>query len=240
MNKQIVTNSENREPKRMDIYEEFCLWSAMPPSERAKFGIETQEQFVEFYNIGVNTPTAWKRRTDYKVYVTTLRSEWAFAKTGAVIEGIYRSALKGNPHSQKLWLQYFHGFSEKKELTIKDRPVIGINDILYLVEQLPESEREKYYEWLRDLLLKITILKQKDERCGENLKHWNEPRPNNWTPPFTLETIRENYINSQETPKVNIEKVKLPIKRHFVGMCADLSIGETARCRYQSAMNWYV
>lgn len=49
MNKPNVTNSDFRDVKRVDIYEEFCLWSAMPPSERSKFGIETQEQFVQFF-----------------------------------------------------------------------------------------------------------------------------------------------------------------------------------------------
>jgi hypothetical protein len=90
--------------KRQDIYEEFILWSAMPPTERSKLGIETQDQFVKSYGIGINTPTAWKKNRDYERRVTELRREWAFGKTSAVIEGIYKSAVRGNTQSQKLWL----------------------------------------------------------------------------------------------------------------------------------------
>lgn len=147
-----VTNSDKREPKRIDIFEEFVLWSAMPPTERYKLGIETQEQFVEFYKIGINTPTAWKQRRGYEERVTALRKEWAFGKTSAVIEGIYRSALKGNPMSQKLWLQYFHGFSEKLQIAQASQVVITTNDIRFLIESLPEPMKSKHYMFLRELL----------------------------------------------------------------------------------------
>ena len=152
MNKPIVTNSENRQPKRVDVYEEFVLWSAMPPSERFKLGIETQEQFVEFYKIGINTPAAWKRRPDYEARVTAIRKEWAFGKTSAVIEGIYRSALKGNPASQKLWLQYFHNFSEKQEVKHVAKTEVGVNDVRFLIDGLPEPHRTKFHGYLREIV----------------------------------------------------------------------------------------
>lgn len=151
-----MTNRDNKAPKRVDIYEEFVLWSAMPPRERGKLGIETQEEFVEFYNIGINTPTAWKRRPDYEARVTAIRHEWAFDRTGAVIEGIYLSALKGNPFSQKLWLQYFHGFTEKAEVNVANKVEITVNDIRFIIEALPEPLKSKHYGYLRDLLADST------------------------------------------------------------------------------------
>lgn len=152
MTEATVTNSEQRAPNRSDIYAEFVTWSALPPSERAKFGIETQEQFCEYYNIGINTPAAWKKRPDYEPRVTALRREWAFGKTGMVIEGIYRSALKGNPHSQKLWLQYFHGFSEKQEVTVTSKPEVGVNDVRFIIEALPEPHRSKFHGYLAEII----------------------------------------------------------------------------------------
>lgn len=148
----MVTNGENREPNRVDVYTEFILWSAMPPSERMRLGIETQEQFVDFYKIGANTPARWKRRPDFEARVTTLRKEWAFGKTSAVIEGIYRSAVKGNPFSQKLWLQYFHDFSEKQMVQHKIMSTVSVDDVRFLVDVLPEPERAKCQGHLREII----------------------------------------------------------------------------------------
>ena len=160
MNKDMVTNGENREPKRIDIYEEFVLWSAMPPSERMRLGIETQEEFVAFYKIGTNTPTRWKRRPDFELRVTALRREWAFGKTGAVIEGIYRSALKGNPFSQKLWLQYFLGFTERTETTTTNKVEVGVNDVRFIIDGLPEPECTKFHGYIREIVEFANMVKQ--------------------------------------------------------------------------------
>ncbi len=180
-----MTNGDKRQPKRIDIYEEYILWSAMPPTERMKLGIETQEQFVEFYKIGINTPTAWKRRPDFEGRVTAMRREWAFGKTSAVIEGIYRAALKGNPHSQKLWLQYFHNFTEKQEISVKPHRAVSINDVMFLIEALPEELRNKHYEWVREFLLHASLAYQKAKEDGD-LSMWNAPVPADWKPRYRI------------------------------------------------------
>lgn len=137
---------------KVDIYEEFILWFAMPPMERMKLGIENQQQFIEYYKIGKNTPTVWKARYDFKQRVTEMRNDWAFDKTSDVIQGIYRSAIKGNDRSQKLWLQYFMGFSERVEVANTTKVEIGVNDIRFLIESLPEPLKTKHYANLRELL----------------------------------------------------------------------------------------
>jgi hypothetical protein len=161
MNSSDVNNREIRDVKRIDVYEEFILWSAMPPTERIKLGIETQEQFSQFYKISINTPTAWKRRHGFEQRVTALRKEWAFSKTGAVIEGIYRSALKGNPHSQKLWLQYFHGFSEKVEVKQTPQIILTANDIRFIIEGMPEPQKSICWDHLRSIMDEAIMLRQK-------------------------------------------------------------------------------
>ena len=205
-----MTNSDKREVKRQDIYEEFVLWSAMPPTERLKLGIETQEQFVEFYKIGINTPTAWKRRRDFETRVTALRKEWAFDKTNEVIYGIYRSAVKGNPHSQKLWLQYFLNFSEKQEIKQTNVVEVGVNDVRFIIDGLPEPARTKFRAQLRELIDYANAVKNARDA---DPAVWNErtPQPvldaadDNMSEPATKETstavaTRLNYSPSSCDP----------------------------------------
>ena len=221
MNKQIVTNSENRAPKRIDIFEEFVLWSAMPPSERFKLGIETQEAFVTFYGIGINTPTAWKRRRDFEARVTALRKEWAFGKTSAVIEGIYRAACKGNPHSQKLWLQYFHNFSEKQQVEVTQRVSVGVNDVVALIEALPEEKKKQHYDWLIQFMLDASIAEEQAKRDGDT-SVWDNPLPANWSPRYKM---LDTHAVEVEQP-VSVETVAKPkiTHRHFASDSCEPSI----------------
>lgn len=138
--------------KKLDIFHEFVLWSALPPEERGKLGMENQTEFVAHYKINKETPTRWKSRPDFVAQVTELRRQWAFDKTGSVINGIYVAALKGNPFSQKLWLQYFLGFNETSEVKVTNKVEITMNDIRFLIEALPEPLKSKHYANIRELL----------------------------------------------------------------------------------------
>jgi len=185
MSKPTVTKSDKRDPRRVDVYEEFVLWSAMPPSERSRCGIKTQEQFVKLYKIGINTPTAWKKRPEYEMRVTALRQEWAFSRTGEVIESIYRSALKGNPQSQKLWLQGFTEFSEKHEVKKpEERASASVDDLLTLIEFLPEEKKKKYYDWITELLVEASIVQERARYQGDT--RLDAPMPTDWKPRYTL------------------------------------------------------
>ena len=153
-----MTNREKRSPKRLDVYEEFLLWSAMPPGERARLGTETQEQFADRYKVGINTPTAWKRRPDFVTRVTAIRTELAFERTGDVIDGIYQSALKGNSASQTLWLKYFSGIDNTQSGTLGKPDFFSMDDIKMLIEALPEDKRDRHYNNVSELVSEVQQL----------------------------------------------------------------------------------
>ncbi|HVW82533.1 MAG TPA: hypothetical protein VHC68_01130 [Candidatus Paceibacterota bacterium] len=171
-----MNNRENRGVKKDGVYEEFILWTSMPPSERHRLGIETQQQFSEYYGISINTPTAWKKRSDFQSRVTALRKEWAFEKTSFVIESILRSAVQGNSASQKLWLQYFHNFPKEQEVE-KPRLLLHPNDIRFLVLNLPEPEQTEGLFHLRDIVDLLAKVKNENRELKEmhELEHPTDP-----------------------------------------------------------------
>ena len=139
--------------KRTDVFNEFVLWSAMPYSERVKLGVETQSEFAEFYKVNKTTLSRWKQRPDFESHVDKILRIWAMEKTPDVIQGIYKAAVRGNPYSQTLWLQYFKGFNPKaKEEEGPKRVEYGVNDIRFLIEALPEPLRTKHHANLRELI----------------------------------------------------------------------------------------
>lgn len=141
--------------KRVDVYNEFILWSAMPHMERIKLGIETQGQFCEYHKIGVNTPTSWKARPDFEARVDKILAMWAVDKTPDVVHGIYRAAVKGNPMSQMLWLQYFKRFSTKQADADEEKRKkvdIGINHIIFIINGMPEPLRSEHHANIRKLI----------------------------------------------------------------------------------------
>ena len=159
----IVTNSDSKSVYKMDVYEEFITWSALPPVGREGLGIQTQKDFISTYKLGVNTPGRWKRRPDFPDRVRSLRHEWGLEKTGAVLEGIYLSAMKGNASSQKLWLQYFCDFTTTKG-SQTNKAEISPSDIRFLIEALPEPLKSKHRSHLLDLLNDASAVYEADPR----------------------------------------------------------------------------
>ena len=145
-------NHAQMAPIKKNTYEEFILWSAMPSFEQKNFGIETQKAFAEYYKINMGTISRWKGTDDYIKRVTEIRKQWAFQRTSDVIAGVYRSCVKGNPHSQKLWFQYFMGMTDKVDVSVQQKIEISVNDIRHLIEILPEELKQKHYANLRELL----------------------------------------------------------------------------------------
>jgi len=147
-----LSQSEKDRPRKYSIYNEFILWSAMPEMERRNLGIETQTQFCEYYKIGINTPTKWKERPDFYDRVRKIMRLWAFDKTPTVIHGIYRSAVKGNSDSQRIWLQYFEGWTEKQTMEHVVKVQMSPNDIRFLIDGMPEEYKRKYYGYIREII----------------------------------------------------------------------------------------
>jgi hypothetical protein len=177
------------------VYQEFILWTALPPDQRKKLGLEDQNQFCVYYHISKDTPALWKKRSEFWPQVTELRREWAMDKTGDVIYAIYRAALKGNDRSQKLWLQYFLGFTEKAEVSKTAKVVITVNDIRWLIEGLPEPMRSEHYANLTKLLV--------DAEQTRNAGLLEDSRP----PEGFAETVHEETRNDTAcTPESTISQ----------------------------------
>ena len=147
-----LINANNLVPPKTTEFEEFCLWYAMPYAQKKTLGLLTQKDFSENYDVAPQTLSRWKDRPEFMARVTKLRNQWAFEKTQDVIQGIYSAAVGGNALSQKLWLQFFLGFSEKSEVTTVTKVEITTNDIRHLINQLPENLKNKHNANLRELL----------------------------------------------------------------------------------------
>jgi len=153
MSERIHTNSQKTRPYKANIYHEFIAWYSLPHKERVNFGIENQDQFAEIYKVSPNTLSEWKKRPDFERRTDELLMELGKSKTVDVVQGMYMSAVKGNPMSQMLWLQYFKKFNPKAAETQNENKVeITINDIRFLIEALPEPLKKKHYANLRELL----------------------------------------------------------------------------------------
>jgi len=155
--KQNQTNQskDNRQrllPNKASVYEEFILWSAMPPMEQRRLGIETQEQFGEYYKVSGVTMWKWKQRTEFHQRRMKLVRDWAHDRTPGVIQSIYASCLKGNSDSQRIWLKYFEGWVEETKVDHTLKVEITQNDIRHLIEALPEKEKLECYGHLRQIL----------------------------------------------------------------------------------------
>lgn len=128
------------------------MWTAMPSIEKRRLGLESQKAFAEYHKVSEDTLTNWKHRTDFEKRVDAILKMWSVGKTPDVVHGIYAAAVKGNPMSQLLWLQYFKNFSPKQEVEHTQKVEVGVNDIRHLIDLLPEPLKSKHYANLRELL----------------------------------------------------------------------------------------
>lgn len=221
----------NRELKRQDVYHEFVLWTAMPPQERGKLGINTQGEFCQHYNLSHNMPARWKERPEFIRDVTELRRQWAFEKTGDVIQGIYLAALKGNPFSQKLWLQYFLGFTEKQEVTTTKAVEIGSNDIRFLIDGLPEPEKTKFHGYITEIIDYANKIRNARDVADDI---WADSRPAD-------EIFEETDNDASDVPDERTYEVP---RRHSTSVREDMGDQTrwptpTSSYHYQSAAQWW-
>lgn len=150
-----MSTTANKTPmKRPALYTEFILWSAMPEGQQRALGIENQKQFAEYHSVDEATLTRWKHRPDYEERVDKILKAWSIGKTPTVVHGIYRAAVKGNPMSQLLWLQYFKNFNTKQDTDGgKGQKVeISENDFRFIVDGFPEPARTKYHGYITEII----------------------------------------------------------------------------------------
>jgi hypothetical protein len=152
MSKAIAIITNKTPMKRPDVYRQYVLWTAMHPLEKRDLGIETQKAFAEYYDVNEGTLSVWKTRKDFEPQVDEILQQISVGKTPAVIQGIYQAAVKGNPMSQLLWLQYFKKFNPKTEVVHTNKYELSTGDIRFIIEQLPDELKFKYYGYLREII----------------------------------------------------------------------------------------
>lgn len=140
----------------VSTYDEFILWFALPRHEKISMGLETQKAFAADQHLSERTLNRWKDRPDFLPRIKALRDKWAKERGSDVVAAIYRSAINTKspaaPAAQKLWMQIFEGFSEKSQVEHTTNAELTVNDIRFVIEQLPEPLKSKHYANLRELL----------------------------------------------------------------------------------------
>jgi hypothetical protein len=131
----------------------------LPPFAREQLGIRDQAGFAAHFGISEDTLTRWKQRPDFEAKVDKIRNAWALERMGGIYEAIFKSAVKGNAKSQRLWLQVFKEFPAKGKGDVQ-QPEITQDDIRFLIGELPEEKREKYNIFLRDLLADVATMEK--------------------------------------------------------------------------------
>lgn len=218
-----LTLAEMSRPHKVDKYQEFILWFAMPTVERVKLGIDTQRAFAEYYMVNETTLGRWKARPDFEPRVDHVQMQWGKEKTADVIQGIYRSAVKGNPMSQLLWLQYFKKFTPKTQVETTVKHEIGVGDIRFLIEQLPNELKQKHYGNLRELL---------DDASA--VRNALESEDGDWDtrPPQTISDEADN--DAQDVPRETTDEVP---QSNTPSLCADM-VGDLLSYHNKSTAWW--
>jgi len=228
MSTQIIRNRKYLEPYKISSFEEFVIWSSMPKSEQVKLGIENQTQFAALHNVRPATLTAWKSRPDYRTRVRDLRDKWGFERTGHIIEAIYRTAMKGNPMSQLLWMQYFEGFSTKQNEQPKgasEKVEIGINHITFIIDGLPEPLKSKHHANIRELIEDV-----------QQLRHSGQLEEHVFTERGPEENVPDEANNDAQN--VSITRANEMAACYSECVCKDME-RSVSTYHHQSAARWW-
>ena len=139
--------------RKVVVFDEFVIWCATPETMRIKMGIEEQKDFARIYSVSERTLTRWKNQPGFWQEVGRLHLDSAKMRTGTVIMAIYKSALKGNPISQITWMKIFEGYTEKSETTNTNKVEVGVNDIRFIIDGLPEPYKTKFHGYINEIVV---------------------------------------------------------------------------------------
>lgn len=203
-------NLSAQQKTMLQIFEEYVLWFAMPSKAKEMMGIETDLQFSAEFGVSNTSLSLWKDRPEFEAKVRQLRRKWAFEKTGQVIEGMYRAAVRGNDRSQKLWMQVFEGFTEKTETVETKKVELTINDIRFLLDGFPVELRQKFYGYITEII-DTGIALRNARRLEDGTYTDNAIEREHAIPTETdndarnISDIRVNEIPESDTPSVCID-----------------------------------
>jgi hypothetical protein len=213
--------------KNAATYDEFILWFALPRHEKIKMGLETQEQFAEYHGLHRETVGDWKKRRDFLPRLKELRDMWGKERTQDVIAAIYFTAISkgvGAPASQKLWMQVIEGWSEKTEVQLTKKVELGVSDIRFIIEQLPDQLKAKFYGYLREIF-----------DTAQSLRHAGQLPDRASTDTDAAQPLpREADQHAQELPKQKGNEVAESYPRRLRG---DME-WQALTFHHQSAARW--
>lgn len=152
-----ATKTKNRggvlKPRKKDVFDIFVDWIALPTTERAEMGIETQTDFAKKYGIHNVTLTTWKKREDFKKAKQEAQVSRLENCTADVLEGLKDRCVKyGMAYDVELFLLYVEKWDRKHVLEILGEIKLGDNDIRTIVDLLPENKQKAFYETITDLI----------------------------------------------------------------------------------------
>lgn len=224
----VNTPTRARGLKNKSLFEEFILWYALPRIEKINIGLETQKQFAEHNKVSERTLCLWTDRPEFIPAVKALWKKWGRGRTPTIVEAIYTSATSGGkeaPQAQKLWMQVIEDFTEKTENTEVKKVELGIGDIRFMIEQLPEELKQKHYGYLRELT--EDIVAHRNARDSES-NDW-DARPEN--------AIQDEADNDAQ----NISYTQQPnavAKSYKASIRTDM-VWDVSESDHQSAARWW-
>ena len=126
MKKKNQIQSNNKEVLKLNEFRQFIEWYALPDIFRNP---KTQKEFAQKNNLNETTLVGWKKLDEFKKGVEGILKSWTWDKNRNVIASIYKSALKGNAASQRLWAEWQMNWIPKKGLVGEDGEEINVNII---------------------------------------------------------------------------------------------------------------
>lgn len=216
-----------KQPMLRDLYTEFILWTAMPHAEKIRLGLEWQQDFAAHHHVDESTLWRWKKRGDFEQRVDAILKMWSTDKTPDIVHAIYRTAVKGNPMSQMIWLQYFKHFNTKESEKANEskKAEYGVNDIRFLISTLPEPYKTKHYGYLRELI-----------EDAQQLRHAG-----------SLEDVTETVVEpangvpgqtDNDAQDVPVKGANAMAGGYQISVCEDLERQASPRY-YQGAQRWW-
>jgi hypothetical protein len=123
-------------------------------------------------------------------------------------------------------MQVIEDFSEKTEVTEIKKVELGVGDIRFAIEQLPEQLKQKHYGYLQELAEDISAVRDARDITDDD---WNE------RPPQTLPDEANNDAQNIRDVEARPNEVA---RRDTSRLSKDLEWA-TQSCDYQSTERWW-
>ena len=225
----MVQNGANLARKAENAaFEEFVLWWAMPPHEKRRLGLETQEAYAEYTGLHRNTTSRWKKSPAFYPRLKEIRDLWAKDRTQDVIAALYRGAISngiGAPKDRELWFKYVEGWNEKTQVEHTQKVEVTIRDIRFMINAFPLDLQQKFYGYLNEINNAATLLRRSGQFIDGVLPE----------PTAEGEILDDTDHDAQGAPRPSADALAESYQSCIRG---DLE-WQAQPCDYQSATRWW-